>query len=125
MGCRMTGNGYRDLVAWQLAMDLAVRCYALSATLRRNKHAALASQLERAAVSVPANIAEGRGRESKPEYARFLTIALGSLRELETLIQIADRIEAAKKASCSAILQLSDEVGRVTYGLRRSIRKAS
>lgn len=114
-------GGYRDLVAWQRAMDLAVACYSLSASLRRSKHGNLGSQLQRAAVSVPANIAEGKGRGSKREYARFLTVALGSLREVETLIQIAARVGAAKEATCSAILQLSDEVGRVTFGLRRAL----
>jgi four helix bundle protein len=114
-------GGYRDLVAWQRAMDLAVSCYAVGMSLRRARHGSLASQLQRAAISVPANIAEGKGRGTKREYARFLTVALGSLREVETLIQLALRIGAAKDSSCSAILQLADEVGRVTFGLKRAL----
>lgn len=113
---------YRDLVAWQRAMELAVASYAVSASLRRTGHSALASQLQRAAVSVPANIAEGKGRGTRREYAYFLSVALGSLRELETLIQIAQRVGVARIETCTAILQLSDEVGKVTYGLRRALR---
>lgn len=119
----MSTNGYRDLIAWQRGMDLAVACYTLSRTLRLSKRGSLASQLERAAVSIPANIAEGKGRQGKVEYSRFLTVALGSLREVETLVIIAERIGAANKETCRAILQQCDEVGRVTYGLRRTLRK--
>ena len=114
-------GGYRELVAWQRAMDLAVGCYAVSVSLRRAKHGALASQLQRAAISVPANIAEGKGRGTKREYARFLTVALGSLREVETLIQLGNRVGAVKDATCSAILKVADEVGRVTFGLKRAL----
>jgi four helix bundle protein len=114
-------RGHREVIAWQRAMDLAVACYTLSISLRRAKHGSLASQLQRAAVSVPANIAEGRGRGTRKEYAHLLTIALGSLREVETLIEIVIRIGAGKQATCSAILQLSDETGKVTFGLRKAL----
>jgi four helix bundle protein len=115
--------GHRDVIAWQRGMELAVGCYRLAAALRRNKHGSLASQLQRAAVSVPANIAEGKGRGSKREYARFLTVALGSLREVETLIEIAVRVGAVKAAKCARLLEISDETGRVTYSLRKSLLK--
>ena len=119
----MPGSGYRELVAWQRAMELSVSCYRLSESLRRGKHAALAPQLQRAAVSVPANIAEGKGRGGRAEYARFVTIALGSLREVETLVCLAERIGAAPNETCSVILRQCDEVGKVTYGLGKSLRK--
>lgn len=119
----MPGIGYRDLLAWQRAMDLAVESYALSKSLRAAKGGSLASQLERAAVSVPANIAEGKGRAGRGDYARFVTVALGSLREVETLVLIAQRIGAAKRETCAAILERCDEVGKLTYGLSRSLRK--
>lgn len=119
----MSANGYRDLVAWQRGMDLAVSCYALGRSLREARHASLASQLERAAVSVPANIAEGKGRAGRREYSRFLTVALGSLREVETLVQIADRLKIAKLETVKAILALCDQVGRPLYGLQRSLQK--
>jgi four helix bundle protein len=115
---------YRDLLAWQRAMDLGVICYSLSASLRRLGHGALAAQLQRSAVSVPANIAEGKGRGTRREYAHFLSISLGSLKELETLIQLAERVGAAKLESCAAILKLSDEVGRLTYGLRKALLRS-
>lgn len=104
-------------------MDLAVASYALAKSLRARKESSLASQLERAAVSVPANIAEGKGRAGRGDYSRFVTIALGSLREVETLVLIAQRIGAAKAESCTAILQQCDEVGKVTYGLHHSLQK--
>ena len=116
-------EGHRGLVAWQRAMDLATSCYAMSLSLRRAGHGALATQLQRAAISVPANIAEGKGRSTKREYARFLTVALGSLRELETLVQLAQRVGAAEALSCTVILQSADEVGRVTFGLRRALQE--
>jgi four helix bundle protein len=118
---RIVNRGHRDVIAWQRGMDLAVACYTLSLNLRRTRHGALASQLQRAAVSVPANIAEGRGRSGKREYAHFLNVALGSLREVETLVELVIRIGGAKQATCIAILQLSDEVGKVTFGLRRAL----
>jgi four helix bundle protein len=119
----MSSNGYRDVIAWQRAMDFAVACYALGTMLRRERQVALASQLERAAVSVAANIAEGKGRQGRREYARFLTVALGSLRELETLVLIAERVGVAKKETCAAILNQCDGVGKVTYGLRRRLQE--
>jgi four helix bundle protein len=117
-------TAYKDLIAWQRGMDLAIGCYALSGTMRRQRHGALAAQLQRAAISVPANIAEGKGRGTKRDYARFLSVALGSLKELETLVEIAQRVGAAKVETCTELLKLSDEVGRVTYGLRRALVSA-
>lgn len=114
-------TAYKDLIAWQRAMDLAVGCYSLSANMRRLRHGALAAQLQRAAISVPANIAEGKGRGTRRDYARFLSVALGSLKELETLVEIAHRVGAAEGEKCAELLKLSDEVGRVTYGLRRAL----
>ena len=95
-------------------MDLAVAAYALAKSLRARRESSLAAQLERAAVSVPANIAEGKGRAGKGDYARFVTVALGSLREVETLVLLAQRIGLAKLESCSAILEQCDAVGRLT-----------
>ena len=112
---------FRDLVAWQRAMALAEGAFTLARALRHGRHAGLAIQLERAATSVPSNIAEGQGRTSGREFARFLTIAMGSLREVETLVSLAGRIGAARNETVIALLQMADETGRVLHGLRRSI----
>jgi four helix bundle protein len=117
--------GHRNLVAWQLAMDLAVAAFAVSRGLRAVHHADIASQLLRAAVSVPANIAEGRGPSSNREFAHFLDIAMGSLREVETLVVLSERLGLVKAAACTELLKQADEVGRVLFGLRRAARLAA
>jgi four helix bundle protein len=76
--------GYRDLKVWQAAMQLAGDVYRLSAQFPKHETYGLASQLQRSAVSLPSNIAEGQGRNSRKEFHHFLGIALGSLAELET-----------------------------------------
>ena len=81
-----------DLKVWQLAMDLVVDVYAITKQFPDTEKFALASQMQRAAVSVPSNIAEGAGRESSADFLRFLTIARGSLSELETQLLIAQRL---------------------------------
>ena len=120
----MPSTGYRELLAWQRAMDLAVESWGIVRLLRAKRETALASQLARAAVSVPANIAEGKGRSSRKEYSRFLSIALGSLREVETLILIAQRIGVDKSESSGPILARYDEVGRLTYGLNKALKRS-
>jgi four helix bundle protein len=82
----------------------------------------LSSQLLRAAVSVQSNIAEGHGRSTVRDFARFLDISMGSLREVETLVIIADRVGLAKKPISDDLLRRADDVGRVLCGLRRSKR---
>ena len=84
-------RNYRDLVAWQKGMNLAERTYAVTAGFPDTEKFGLVSQMRRAAVSVPANIAEGFGRFRKAEFRRFLEIAIGSLFELQTLAELARR----------------------------------
>ena len=103
-------------------MDVAVAVHALGKSLRAAREFDLANQLTRAGVSVPANIAEGRGRGTPREFARFCTIALGSLREVETLLILIERLGLAKAATVQALLQQADEVGRVLFALERSAR---
>ena len=118
-------TGHKELIAWQRSMDLAASIYTLSRPLRLNKHGDLASQLERAAVSIPANIAEGKGRGSSAEFARFLVIALGSLREVETLLHLVDQLGLAKKETFLELQKQADEVGKVLFGLERATRRRS
>lgn len=114
--------GPRDLICWQRAMDLAVNCYPLTRHLRILRHADLASQIFRAAVSVPTNIAEGHGRGTDKDFAHFLDISMGSVREVETLVVLTDRVGLAKRATVQELLKQTDEVGALVHGLRRSKR---
>lgn len=114
---------YRDLVVWQKSMDLAERVYLASANFPREERYGLTSQVRRAAVSIPSNIAEGQGRRtSDEELIRFLLIALGSLCELETQLELAVRLKILEKQSMTALRPLTDEVGRLLNGLVRSKR---
>lgn len=84
---------YRKLEVWRLGRELAVLCYRLTDSFPREEQFGLISQIRRAAVSIPANIAEGAGRDSAGEFLRFLRISLGSLNETETLFMIASDLE--------------------------------
>ncbi len=85
----MPARNYADLIAWQKAMDLVEETYRVSARFPKEEIYGLTSQLRRSAVSIPSNIAEGQGRRTKQEFTHYLSIAYGSLRELETQILIA------------------------------------
>ncbi len=111
---------YRDLIVWQKAMDLAVTTERVCAQVpARANH--LASQMRRAAGSVPANIAEGNGRFSRPEYLRHLSIANGSVRELETHLELAAR-NYGRTANIEMALKLTLEVCRLLGGLVRALK---
>src|SRR3954467_1331773 len=86
-------HSYRDLIVWQDSMDLVVSIYRITATFPKEERYSLTSQLQRAAVSVPSNIAEGHGRSRTGDYLRLLSVAVGSLSEVETQVQIARRLE--------------------------------
>jgi four helix bundle protein len=112
---------YRDLVVWQRAMDLAVRVYEASSNFPRDERYGLTSQVRKAAVSIPSNIAEGQGRRtSDGEFVRFLMIAMGSLCELETQLELAVRLKMVDSEKTIAVRTLSEEVGRLLNGLVRS-----
>lgn len=86
-------NSYKDLLVWQQAIDLTVNIYALTSNFPKSELFGLASQIQRAAISVPSNIAEGHARDSTKEYLRFISIALGSLAEVETQLVIANKLQ--------------------------------
>ncbi|MCF7976123.1 MAG: four helix bundle protein [Phycisphaerae bacterium] len=115
-------RSYRDLQVWQRAMDLAVVCYELTKQYPKSETYGLASQLQRAAVSVPANIAEGRARQHSREFLQHLSIAYGSLAEVETLTQIAARLKYTPDHQANEILEKTAEIGRMLNGLRNSIK---
>ena len=119
----MAIESYRDLRVWQEAMDLAEACYRLTAKFPREEAYGLTSQIRRAVVSIPANIAEGYGRNSRGAYVQFLRIAQGSLKELETHILIAGRLELADPQSSDAALAACDAIGRMLLGLIRQLER--
>jgi four helix bundle protein len=118
-------RGYRDLAVWQKAMDLAAECYRLTGTFPKSEIYGITSQLRRAATSVPANIAEGRGRRATGDFIRFLDIAYGSLVELETHIILANRLGFMTAAHAEELLTRSAEIGRMLNGLRTSLQAQS
>ncbi|MGD0129237.1 MAG: four helix bundle protein [Terriglobia bacterium] len=114
-------HGHKDLVVWQKAMDLVIAVYQLTKSFPKSEVYGLASQIQRAAVSVPSNIAEGHGLKQTQAYARHLAIANGSLTELETQLEIARRLGYLTVDNESVINQ-AGEVGRMLAGLRRSLQ---
>src|SRR5918912_608064 len=114
-------QSYRDLIAWQKAMDLVEQAYRVTRTWPSDERYELTSQVRRAVVSVPANIAEGQGRSGSKELLHHLSIASGSLHEAETDFLIAKRLGYLDGQTCDRLLQHTAEVGRLLYGLRRSI----
>lgn len=115
-------RNYKDLVAWQKAMELVVACYAASRCFPAHEQYGLSSQLQRSAVSVPANIAEGQGRQHTAEFLNHLSIAYGSLMEVETHVQIAMRLNYIDENQAQNLLQQTAEAGRLLNGLMRSLR---
>jgi four helix bundle protein len=111
----------RDLMVWQKSMDLVEACYKFSATLPADERFGLVSQIRRAATSVPANIAEGFGRWNTREFGRFLAIACGSVRELETHVIIAQRLGFASAASAEQVLRATDELARMLFRMRERV----
>ena len=118
----MSTTGYRTLQVWQKAMDLVVESYELSRRLPSHERYGLASQLRRAAVSIPANIAEGNGRMHRGEYVHHLSIARGSLMELETHIEIAFRLEYLRADDLDKGRELIDHVSRMLNRLTARLR---
>jgi len=117
----MKVKNYQELIAWQKAMDLVEDVYKASKTFPREEVYGLTSQIRRAAVSVPSNIAEGQGRRTTSDFLRHLSIAYGSLREVETQILIASRLRYLGKGIVETVLLRAGEVGRLLNGLMNSL----
>ncbi len=118
----MTDRTYQDLELWQRSMDLVVECYEATKRFPDREAFGLTSQLQRAAVSVPANVAEGHGRQHRTEFVQHLSIAYGSLAEVETHIQIAQRLTYLSTSDAGKLLDRTGEVGRLLNGLLRYLR---
>jgi len=114
-------QGYRDLVVWQQAMDVAVETCRLTSSFPKEEMFGLTSQMRRAAVSIASNIAEGEGRKSKNEFSHFLGIALGSKSELETQLILSERVSLLKATDTEQIKKSLDDIGKMLTALRRKI----
>jgi len=115
------GKGYEDLQVWREAMELVVACYQLTRRFPKSETFGLSNQLQRAAVSVPSNIAEGQARRSRAEFARFLLIASGSLAEVETQLLIATRLNYVSADASQITLSHAAKVGLMLQRLRHAI----
>ncbi|MDG4882606.1 four helix bundle protein [Mesorhizobium sp. WSM4884] len=115
-------ESYRELVVWQQAMDLATSTYEATKSWPKEELYGLTAQTRRAATSVPANLAEAYGRESRATYQQFLRIAQGSPKELETHLLIAQRIGIVASETVESLMTRTESVGKL---LRLLIRKLS
>ncbi|HYP00783.1 MAG TPA: four helix bundle protein [Pyrinomonadaceae bacterium] len=114
-------KSHRDLIVWQKAMDLVVAVYQASKSFPKEETYGLTGQMRRAAVSIPANIAEGQGRRLTKEFQQFLAHARGSLLELDTHLELALRLHYLNTEQHGAVQHKVDEVGRLLNGLLRSL----
>ena len=114
-------SDYRNLLVWQKAMHLAESVYLATATFPRDERFGLISQLRRASVSVPSNIAEGQGRGNDGHFIQFLGMSRGSLHEVETQLILSTRLGYLSAESQSALLIQTREVGRLTSALMNSL----
>jgi four helix bundle protein len=116
-------NSYQDLVAWKKAVEFVTEIYRATKRFPKEENYGLTSQIRRAAISIPSNIAEGQGRLTKGEFKQFLGNARGSLFELVTQLTIAENLGYMNKNDFNGLFSLSDELGRLLNGLLTSLRK--
>lgn len=112
---------HKNLEAWKKAMDLVEEVYKLTLNFPREEQFGIISQLRRAAVSVPSNIAEGAGRRTDREFVNFLSIAIGSLSELDTQIELSYRLKYIAEEKYKKLITKIDDCKAITYGLRKKI----
>jgi four helix bundle protein len=120
----MAVQSYKDLVAWQKAMELVVEVYRVTTSFHRDERFGLTNQLRRAAVSIPSNVAEGQGRGPTADFVRYLRTARGSLQEVDTQIELAWRLGFLAEVERTALGQKITEVAKLINGLIRSIPAA-
>lgn len=114
-------RGYLDLKVWSKAMDLAAMVYAVASSMPKAEQYGMTSQMQRAATSVPANIAEGYQRGTRKDYARFISIARGSLAETETFLMLAARVGHLSAEAVAPPLALAEELSRMLARLKAKL----
>jgi four helix bundle protein len=118
----MKVRSYRELKVWQHSLKLAEEIYHLTEKFPKYETYALSNQMQRAAVSVPCNIAEGHARESTKEFLNYVSIALGSLAELETQLILAERLSYVGNKDLEMTFSEMDELGKMLRGVQKSLR---
>ena len=109
----MSWKHYKELIVWQKSMDLVESVYSLTKSLPSGERYALTDQIRRAVVSIPSNIAEGHGRQTDKEYKQYLSIAKGSVSEVETQLMICVRLNYLTEQQTESVLVLCDEIRRM------------
>ena len=115
-------RSHRDLTVWQKAMDLTVDVYRLTKRFPPDELYALVSQLRRSAASIPANIAEGRGRSTEKDFAHFVSVARGSAMEVDTFLRLALRLEYLTDEQVKPVLVLVAEIANMLSSLRMKLQ---
>lgn len=114
---------YRELIVWQKSMDLVTTIYKVTSIFPNEENFGLTSQMRRSSVSIPSNTAEGYGRNSLNDYIRFLNIAVGSLYELQTQIEIVFNLSYVLKEQFEVIHENSREIERMMSSLIRKLKE--
>jgi four helix bundle protein len=117
---KIPSMSFRDIIGLRKSLDLATEVYAITKLLPKSEQFGLFQQMRRSAASIPSNIAEGYGRSTKPDFARFVDISLGSTRELHTQLELCVRLEYFDSGE---IIDHAEEVAWIPYGLGNSLRK--
>lgn len=118
----MKVSNYKDLKVWQLSIDIAEQVYYLTQGFPKQEIYGLTSQLQRAAVSIPSNLAEGHTRDSTKEFLHFISIALDSLAELETQLILAQRFKYLNTNDLTTMFVKTEAAGKVLRGLQRTLK---
>ena len=119
----MVVRSYRDLRVWKMGMDVVEAVYELTRGFPASERFGLASQVQRAAVSIPSNIAEGHTREHRGEYLHFLSVAQASIAEVETQLEISVRLQYSEQNDTARVVEQVDSLGRQFRALRKALSK--
>jgi four helix bundle protein len=116
-------RSFRELEVWKLAMDLAEACYRITKSFPKDELFGMTSQVRRSAASIPANIAEGQGREHTKEFLNHLSVARGSLMELQTHLLLGQRVGLLKDNDLDTLIALCERVSQMISRLQQALRR--
>ena len=119
----MAIQSFRELEVWKVAMDLAAECYRVTKTFPKDELFGMTSQIRRAAASIPANIAEGQGRDHTKEFLNFLSIARGSLMEVQTHLLLAQRVGLLNEPVLQPLMKLCERISQMLSRLRQALER--